>query len=296
MTTNQLILDQSPKQALDQFLQKYQEVGGQNIEEIKKIALATIRHLNGNKDVRFEMAKTRALEKRWYQSLTKGQPDWDVYASDLYMAELWGCWIVYSRSYLRNIISPTSMVNHSVLTEMGPIKTVVDLGCGFGLTTAAWKQICPKAQVYGTNLDGTIQMKMAHRMAKEYKFQMVSELDQIEPNADVVFASEYFEHIPTPVQHLRNVLKKLKPQNMLIANAFGTQAIGHFPRYRVNGQNLDGKQTSTAFNAELKKFGFAKVKTQLWNNRPNFWKRGRVPITQNGRRALNDDRRIENGG
>src|SRR5690349_16232207 len=77
------------------------------------------------------------LERRWYASLGAGAPDFSVYDSDLYIAEVWACWAVYSRRYLRGLAG--------VRGTLGHVGNAVDLGCGIGLTTGALKQVLPRA-------------------------------------------------------------------------------------------------------------------------------------------------------
>jgi hypothetical protein len=75
------------------------------------------------------------------------------------------------------------------------------------------------------------------------------------------------------VDHQIDVLDTLKPRALLIANAFGSQSIGHFPSYKVKGHSLDPKSTSRAFSDELRSRGYNQVKMNVWNNRPTYWKR-----------------------
>ena len=65
-------------------------------------------------------------------------------------------------------------------------KTVLDLGCGFGYTTAALKEIYPRAEVIGTNLRGTSQYKVSSAIGKQRNFSVKDSI----PKADLIFASE----------------------------------------------------------------------------------------------------------
>ena len=108
-------------------------------------------------------------------------------------------------------------------------------------------------------------------MADKYNFKIETDLKYIQ-QADLIFASEYFEHFYKPVDHLREVLS-LNPKALIIANAFGTISLGHFIEYEYNGKLYSGKEISKIFNYELIKNGYRKIKTHLWNNRPNYWKK-----------------------
>ena len=89
---------------------------------------------------------------------------------------------------------------------------------------------------------------------------------------DLIFASEYFEHIEKPIEHLSDILKNCNPKYLLLANTFNQPAIGHFIEYSHKGKKYIGKTISKMFNETLKENGYMKIKTKLWNQRPNYWK------------------------
>lgn len=216
-----------------------------------------------------ESASAR-LEQRWYASLANDEPDYSVYADTAYLPDLWSCWVVFSRTYLRGIRAPKSLPERGgVLASLGDVRSVCDLGCGFGYSTAALTELFPDADVHGTNLDGITQTAIANRVAERYGFDVRSTPADVGP-VDLAFASEYFEHFAQPIDHLNEVLDALEPRALLYANTFGSRSTGHFPSYQ-NG--LDGRATSRAFAATLRDRGYRKIETQLWNNRPTYWER-----------------------
>ena len=77
--------------------------------------------------------------------------DFSVYDDTYYVCELWLCWIRYSRRYLRDISKNTSLFSRSIVSDIRA-NSVLDLGCGFGYTTAALKEFFPHATVTGTEL------------------------------------------------------------------------------------------------------------------------------------------------
>jgi len=221
--------------------------------------------------------KMRSLESRWYKSLSSA-PDYSVYGDPFYFADLWTCWIRYSRRYLSDIQKPRSLINKSIVSDLRKTtKVIVDLGCGIGHTTAALNEIFPKAKVYGTNIKGTAQYKHAATLARQYGFHM---RDNPKPlKADLLFASEYFEHFQNPISQLEREIRTYRPKALLIANAFGTRAIGHFEVYDCSsaqdyggGKRVSGKEARKIFRKTLLALGYVKQKTNLWNNRPQYWK------------------------
>lgn len=263
------VLDEKPREALRNFLRRCSAAGVADLPALERVCEETVRHLKGGDEARAGTGAGQDLENRWYASLERGAPDFKVYDEDAYLGELWGCWLVYSRAYLRNLRAAAP-----VLEQLGEVRTVADLGCGFGYTTAALRQVFPDARsVCGTNLDGTTQMRILSRVAAEYGFDVATEVRaaQEKRRHDLVFASEYFEHVSAPVEHLREVLDALRPRALLVANSFGTRGLGHFLEYEDEGSTISPEEARERFDATLRKRGYEKVKTGFWNNRPTLW-------------------------
>lgn len=216
----------------------------------------------------------RGFEDRWFSSIEQEnpKPDYSVYDDIEMIPDLFACWKIYSRKYLKTICNDRSMINKSIKTDLGEIKSVIDLGCGIGYTTAALKQIFPEAEVYGTNIKGTKQYKLCEQLASPFRFKMIENHKEIE-TVDLIFASEYFEHIEEPVKNLTELLTHLSPKALIIANSFNTRACGHFHFYYHNGQKIPEGKISKIFNDSLRGFGYMKMATNCWNNRPTYWKK-----------------------
>ncbi len=237
---------------------------GLNTQRIERLALASLAYYKGRKEQRTldEFRDLRYLERSWYQSLARGIPDYSVYGDESYVADLWACWYVYSRRYIRLL--------STIVDQIGPIQSVVDLGCGIGQATAALLDIFPGADVTGTNLPGLSQTVLARKLGERFGFKIVCDLTDV-GSRDLVFASEYFEHFPAPVAHLQQVLTAVKPRVLIVANTFSSRSIGHFPLYDIDGLYFDGSATSRAFGNTLRSAGYKRLATGFWNNRPAVW-------------------------
>jgi SAM-dependent methyltransferase len=225
------------------------------------------------------------LEIRWYESLRKKTPDFSVYADDDYVAEVWACFVLYSRTFLRLIRTPPpGRADWPGITSDFPSpKRVADLGCGIGWSTAELKEMFPSADVVGTNVEG-IQSRIAREEGARAGFRVVSNLEDV-GTSDLVWACEYFEHFEQPIDHLREVLRILNPSALIYAAPFGSQSIGHFIRYDIAGdprqgtlfgdgrRQENGEGTCRAFHDELIRQGFSQVITGLWNDTPEYWRR-----------------------
>lgn len=156
---------------------------------------------------------------------------------------------------------------------MKPADVVVDLGCGFGYTTAALKESFPEACVVGTNIRDTLQWKVARKVGLEKGFTVGSSPKDVGKRADLVFASEYFEHFQKPIEHLEDVLHRLEPRSMVIANSFGSRSVGHFDEYLHEGSTISNKAVGRSFNRYLRSKGYRLMETGFWNGRPAVWEK-----------------------
>ena len=227
-----------------------------------------------------------SLCDQWYKDLDGGNLDkaYRVYNDDYYFTDMWTCFAQYSRVYLRALRRPSLKNGKSIVEATRTAKVIVDMGCGIGLTTAALKQLYPKAKVYGTNLKDTKQWKFCQRIAKQYDFTLVDNLNRIKERADIVFASEYFEHIQRPIDHLAEIMDCMSPKYFIIANAFNTRSIGHFKVYQqLTGDqgrvvNVSELNISRLQNKHLKDNGYEAVKTTLFNQKPKFWSKTQMHL------------------
>lgn len=269
------LLDLPASKGLNYFAKHLDELGFANVQLLYDVCRARIIDLQNNTNLTQHIPGYIDLEKQWYKSLREdSSPDYSIYDFDLYLAEAWACWAVYSRKYLLELPKFKFLEPYGVAGDMQPVNKIVDLGCGIGYSTAGLKRIFPDAEVVGTNLPNTKQYAVAESVGKVVGFSMVATPQQA-GKADAVFASEYFEHFDRPIDHLIEVLEAIQPRTLLIANAFGPDAPGHFDYYMVNNEKLDPKQTGKAFAKTLKDYGYEKVKTKFWNNRPNYWRKSK---------------------
>lgn len=231
---------------------------------------------NGKKHNPNDMFEIHRMFSIWYESLIENpqNPNYSVYDDPYYMLEVWLCWVNYSRRYLKNIQNPKSMFGISIADDMrkSGLNSILDLGCGSGYTTAAFKEIFPTCSVYGTNFETSVQYKMSSDLSKKIGFTMLPNHLSIR-NIDLIFASEYFEHILDPIKHLSDIIFTCNPKYFIIANTFTSPAIGHFDYYNHGNTRLEGRKMSLKFNEFLRKLGYERIKTNCWNNRPSYWKR-----------------------
>ena len=268
------ILDTKPSELFDYFL-AICKILGEDTTKIRDVVKTSKAYYQADESTRNEMRPMQVLENRWYKSLAEGVPDYSIYAADQYIPDMWACWELYSSRYLRAIrYSRALLSKKSIVDDLGDINSVVDLGCGIGFTTAALAELFFRAKVTGTNLDMTAQMGFARTMGRQHNFNVVADIRKIDAPVDLVWASEYFEHFHSPIEHLIEVLDILQPRALLIANSFTVHSIGHFDNYLVGDTlTVTNKNISRLFNDVLRERQFVAIETNLRNNRPAYWKR-----------------------
>jgi hypothetical protein len=260
-----------PRQFVNDFLSKYDSLYPMDKKFAKNIIDQILRHRGASKQHPIPLPQYMlALEDRWYASLASGTPDYSVYDDDYYFTEMWVCWAIYSRNYLRTLLKP------SVYSLVENIKTIADLGCGIGYTTAGFKQLFPSSDVVGTNVEETRQYQFCTAMGQSYDFKMASSINELE-QCDLVFASEYFEHILAPITHLEEVLITLYPKFLYIANSFNTRSAGHFDYYLMGSDWLSAAKIQSVFNKTLQHYGYRRLEINAWNNKPALWIKNRQP-------------------
>ena len=264
-----LLIEQKPKELLQEFLDEYLTTHLVNRSKAEEMIKNAIAYYTGDKNKRDQMFHLIDLENKWYKSFCK---DFSIYDDDYYFTDLWACWVTYSRKYIRLLIKPNSINNqYSVYDFTKNITSALDLGCGIGFTTSSLKQIYPNARVSATNIENTKQFKFCKIMSEKYNFAIYPDVKKISGNQDLIFASEYFEHIENPVAHLEDVLQ-LNPKFLIIANSFNTRSMGHFTHYQHKDKIILENKMNKIFNDALRDNNYIKVKTNFWNNRPAFWR------------------------
>lgn len=225
-------LRDKPKIIKSYFLEEYQKIFGEPL----------VQYIDDLKDESI----FQSLTDEWYRDFSL-----EIYNKPSHFVGLIDCYITYSRKYIRDLAKLNLKIN-----------SFVDVGCGLGYSTMALKQIYPNAIAFGTNLKNS-QWKFCETLDFRL-YESVHWLGEV----DLVFASEYFEHIKEPLAHLKTILDETTPKYLVIANSFNTKSAGHYEEYE-NG--IPEAKMSKIFNNFLRDRGYEKKPTGFWNNRPTVW-------------------------
>lgn len=206
----------------------------------------------------------------WYESIKDNfeNPAYWIYGEDLYLSEVLICWKRYSKKYI-NLLKKYNDENNNYF---GKVRRILDVGCGIGFSTLYFSKLFPKAEIIGTNLKDTLQWEINEKLFKNTdNVKIVDGNLSAEGNFDIIFASEFFEHVVNPIELLNQFLDKYKPKFMIFANTFAQPAIGHFNKYYNKGVLFSANETSRLFWKTLRGRGYKKVDTGFFNGRPTIY-------------------------
>ena len=213
----------------------------------------------------------RYLQTRWINSLENKSPDYSVYDDVGYLEDDFSSWKYYSRRYVK-LLDKLNLPN---------IKSVVDLGAGIGYSSIALKSIFPDADISFTNIPNTLQWYIMASVTNNFNSSLMPVPEcgtMLLKHQDLIFASEFFEHIYEPIKLLDALIENLTPTYFVFANTFTQMATGHFYEYLYNGNKYDGRTMSRLFNKHLRNVGYKKLDTGFFNNRPQVYVYDKVPI------------------
>lgn len=207
------------------------------------------------------------LLTQWMESRNNREPNYSVYGSPYYLAEGYACWAIYSRTALRNIRKRKQDLFGN------EVQSILDIGNGIGLSTVNLREIFPDAEIYANNFEDSEQWKINQQLQKQCDFTLLNEdIESLVP-VDLLFASEYFEHIRYPIEHLEQLIEQINPKYMIIGNSFNTIGIGHFEYYYHHGREIHESKMSRMFNKYLRNHGYELMKPTFFNNTPAVWTR-----------------------
>jgi SAM-dependent methyltransferase len=245
--------------SLGKYIQAIKIICGDINDQFEDDLLDLVRFYQGKS----ERNPIQGLMNRWTASLDD-KPDYSIYSDKRYLMDAWACWHIYSKGYINNLAKKMPLINESY--------SVLDLGCGPGLTTAHLKNCFPDIRIGATQIKNTDQWNMAAYYSGIFNFELFENTEKA-GKFNIVFASEYFEHFENPIEHLEQVLNDTQPFMLITANSFNTVGLGHFKKYKNNDSVIDEKDISRAFNKKLKSLGYNKFDhdVKFWNNRPAIW-------------------------
>jgi SAM-dependent methyltransferase len=259
------------KEFSEQAISLYSMLNKIDVEEASKLFKDLTHYYSSKKSDRIKYNSLLNLQETWYKSLDDYEPNYSVYSDKYYFIDLMACYWIYSKNYIVNLNkrvfdSKTKTINE----KFNNIKSILDLGCGLGYTTNDLIKLFPNSKVYCSNIENTPQWYHCIEVLDD-NVTLINENTLINEHIDLIFASEFFEHLKEPLTYLQKIIELNTPNILIIANSFNTKSIGHFYTYDVNGCPVDQAIMSKLFNGRLKNLGYKKEKTSIWNDKPSIW-------------------------
>ena len=194
------------------------------------------------------------LDNWWYAHYK----DFSRYKSWHYLYAGLNCFFNYSKNFAV-----------TASQHLKDVKSVVDVGAGIGLSTMLLADLFPNAKIYYNNIQPSLQAEF-FKIYKQDRIEILNEKEMMQKGPfDVLFASEYFEHFPTPLKQLDFLIDKVRFKRLVVSNSFNVKAYGHFTCFE---EGLNPRQVSKAFN-RLVRVEYDDLKIKVWNGRPKIYVR-----------------------
>lgn len=256
---------------IDMFLDTYNEIKQIDFTNDRLDIKQYIKYVKTRKEESNAINIMKDEEIEWYSSLENSLPDYSIYGSHNYYKEVIACYLVYSREYIKrltrtNVNNTSKTIIEYIRDNISNEPIITDLGNGIGYTTLALSELF-NTTIYGTNMKDTEQWKFNKILENTYNIRAVEELEEFN-TIDVVFASEYFEHIESPFEHLEYLIERFNPKYFIIANSFNKRAVGHFHEYKYKDEIINENVSQKLFMNIIKSYGYNNIDTKLWNNTP----------------------------
>ena len=197
----------------------------------------------------------------------------DAYTNLFYLYSATVCYFYYSRAAIGVLFKNKE--------KLGKIDRILDLGAGNGLTSMKLSDVF-NCKVYYNQLDG-IQKEFAREMFIKYNSNCTvlpedRSFERTNGKIDLVFASDFFEHLERPINYLENVIRNVNPKYIVTCNAFTAPHPDHIHPFYFHKQyggtieSIEPKKISRRFNAKLRYSGY-EIYFKGWSGRPTVWKK-----------------------
>jgi cyclopropane fatty-acyl-phospholipid synthase-like methyltransferase len=146
-------------------------------------------------------------------------------------------------------------------------QTLVDIGSGTGYFAVRIARAHPKAQVIGSDIEGSMVQYLRDRAKKEglanvVSVQSAADSPNLKAPVDVVLIVDTYHHLPNRAHYFRRLQSSLKPG--------GRVAIVDFRPEATMGPNKEFRFTAEKIRAEMAEAGFAQVEEHSFLKQQHF--------------------------
>jgi len=137
---------------------------------------------------------------------------------------------------------------------------IMDVGAGIGLSCLLFAKAFPDTEIIYQNLDSH-QYEFAKKLFYEDcaglgKITMVKNASEVK--ADVVTMYELLEHIKSPVDFIKDITHRTRPNFIFERSSFDYLNPGHYLEFTVDGKQIKHKDMHPRIDTEFNKLGYFK--------------------------------------
>jgi SAM-dependent methyltransferase len=164
-----------------------------------------------------------------------------------------------------------TVIRREFINQNIQVKSILDYGAGFGVSTALLAAIFPNAEV--TFYDPSEELSIFARwLADQMELKNWKELDGPVGTPDMIVCLEVLEHIKEPFKTLRTFEGS---EYIVVSTDFNSpQWVGHYKEYIVDGLVVPGRHMTKLLRKELAFMGYEPTEETVshWNGKPKIWK------------------------
>jgi SAM-dependent methyltransferase len=201
--------------------------------------------------------------KDWIDS---GRKDFSLYNEKDYLFET-----VEAFNYSSEAIKRTFSIIKK-LGKLDDIKSILDYGCGLGMTSMLFSDLFPNTTIYAYDIS-TAELDFLKYVKEKYNYKniiIINDISQLPEKPTLVACFEVIEHnkdLDMFMEHIFDLIIKY----FVFTSRFDSDYLGHFDKYNINSITVEPKKA--------KHLLYKKLKSELiyldsgWNGWPSVYER-----------------------
>jgi SAM-dependent methyltransferase len=210
--------------------------------EIKELVCSKYNYSSNEYDINIKLVgKQYPKVKEWIET---GRNNFNLYQDKEYIFE-----VIESFKYTKESIRRTkNLIDSNEIT----INSILDYGCGLGLSTLYFSFLFPTAKVYAYDLSKN-NLEFLSLIKEKYRFENVSILNSEDalPKADLCAFFEVIEHNEN-IDSFFNFMLKAANKYFVYTSKCDSEYLGHFETYIINNNQVKVTKLKRELNKLIK--------------------------------------------